>query len=67
MQTRVLSPFSPISGGPYARSRFDARSVRAEAIGVRRTGSSARTNDAEDNDRSAALTPKEMERRGDFD
>jgi len=48
----------PLRPEPFQRSLRPCETI----VGVRRTGSSARPNDAEDNGRSPALTPKEMER-----
>jgi len=53
----------PLPGPEPFRSLCPCETI----VGVRRTGSPARFNDAEDNDRSPALTPKEIESRGDFE
>lgn len=69
MQMLILSRFSPISG-PYAgtvSTSSSSRVARTAVVGVCRTGSTARINDAEDNDRSSMLTPKDIKRRRDFE
>lgn len=61
MQMRVLSRFSPISG-PYVGIASASRDARPSSGVCRSENAVARTNDAEDNDRSSVLTPKEIKR-----